>query len=231
MWPERGSHGPGSFRMARPSCPRRPPGPQRWAPEGRARSRSTPRGGCSVDDGRQRSLEPRSGRRPCGDVRSRPPLSRGRGRPVRGRPRRARRGLPQRARARRTRRSRARGQTRGHARTRRSRRARPPAGPTDIAMRSSPRIWTARPIDGRVDGEPLREWRSSSTEARSWGRGWDNDPIAARRRVRARIDELLQRARDGVRARGLAKRTTPRARSPRHTMSSSPATKIPTPIA
>ena len=59
------------------------------------------------------------------------------------------------------------------------------------------------PIDSLVDEELLREWPSSSDE--DGGR----DPIAARRRARARIDKLLQRARDWVRARVLAKRTTP----------------------
>ena len=59
------------------------------------------------------------------------------------------------------------------------------------------------PIDSLVDEELLRDWPSSSDD------GAGSDPIAARRRARARIDKLLQRARDWVRARVLAKRTTP----------------------
>lgn len=59
------------------------------------------------------------------------------------------------------------------------------------------------PIDSLVDEELLREWPSSSDE------DGGSDPVAARRRARARIDKLLQRARDWVRARVLAKRTTP----------------------
>ena len=60
------------------------------------------------------------------------------------------------------------------------------------------------PIDTLVDEELLREWPSSSDDPET-GR----DSLAARRRVRARIDKQLQRARDWVRARVLAKRSTP----------------------
>lgn len=55
------------------------------------------------------------------------------------------------------------------------------------------------PIDKLVEEELFRElpWAA------------DEDPIAGRRRARARVDKLLQRARDWVRARILAPRTTP----------------------
>ena len=49
------------------------------------------------------------------------------------------------------------------------------------------------PIDSLVDQELTREVQDR-----------DDDPIARRRRARARIDKLLQRARDWMRARLLA---------------------------
>lgn len=57
------------------------------------------------------------------------------------------------------------------------------------------------PIDVLVDQEMRREL--------SWSADGAQDPIAIRRRARARVDKLLQRARDWVRARILAARTTP----------------------
>ncbi len=54
------------------------------------------------------------------------------------------------------------------------------------------------PIDTLVEQELFRELPWSA-----------DDPIASRRRARARVDKLLQRARDWVRARILAARTTP----------------------
>jgi RNA polymerase sigma factor (sigma-70 family) len=48
------------------------------------------------------------------------------------------------------------------------------------------------PIDSLVEQELFREWP------------WDTDAIATRRRARARVDKLLQRARDWVRARMLS---------------------------
>ncbi len=54
------------------------------------------------------------------------------------------------------------------------------------------------PIDRLVEEELFRELPWSA-----------DDPIASRRRARARVDKLLQRARDWVRARILAPRTTP----------------------
>lgn len=54
------------------------------------------------------------------------------------------------------------------------------------------------PIDTLVEQELFRELPWSA-----------DDPIASRRRARARVDKLLQRARDWVRARILAPRTTP----------------------
>ncbi|MBX3221668.1 MAG: hypothetical protein KF795_14200 [Labilithrix sp.] len=58
------------------------------------------------------------------------------------------------------------------------------------------------PIDSLVDEELFREWPWASDDDES-------DPVAARRRARARVDKLLQRARDWVRARVVAKRSTP----------------------
>lgn len=58
------------------------------------------------------------------------------------------------------------------------------------------------PIDSLVDEELFREWPAASDHD-------GDDPIAARRRARARVDKLLQRARDWVRARVVAKRSTP----------------------
>ena len=55
------------------------------------------------------------------------------------------------------------------------------------------------PIDTLVDQEVLREW--------PWPE--DADPVAIRRRARARIDKVLQRARDWVRSRIVEARTTP----------------------
>lgn len=57
------------------------------------------------------------------------------------------------------------------------------------------------PIDVLVEQEMFREL--------PWCGPGDDDPIARRRRARARVDKLLQRARDWVRARILAPRTTP----------------------
>jgi RNA polymerase sigma factor (sigma-70 family) len=57
------------------------------------------------------------------------------------------------------------------------------------------------PIDTLVDQEMFREL--------PWAADGGDDPIATRRRARARVDKLLQRARDWVRARILAARTTP----------------------
>lgn len=55
------------------------------------------------------------------------------------------------------------------------------------------------PIDTLVDQEVFREW--------PWP---DNvDPVLVRRRARARVDKLLQRARDWVRSRLVEARTTP----------------------
>lgn len=58
------------------------------------------------------------------------------------------------------------------------------------------------PIDALVDEELFRGWPAASDHD-------EDDPIAARRRARARVDKLLQRARDWVRARIVAKQTTP----------------------
>lgn len=55
------------------------------------------------------------------------------------------------------------------------------------------------PIDTLVDAEVLRAW--------PWPE--DADPIAIRRRARARIDKVLQRARDWMRSRIVEARTTP----------------------
>jgi hypothetical protein len=49
-------------------------------------------------------------------------------------------------------------------------------------------------IDSLVEQELFREWPWSAD-------GGGDDPIATRRRARARVDKLLQRARDWVRAR------------------------------
>jgi hypothetical protein len=57
------------------------------------------------------------------------------------------------------------------------------------------------PIDSLVDQELFRQW--------PWAADEDRDPVAMRRRARARIDKLLQRARDWVRARVVAGRSTP----------------------
>lgn len=54
------------------------------------------------------------------------------------------------------------------------------------------------PIDDLVEQELFRELPFES-----------GDPVVVRRRARARVDKLLQRARDWVRARILAARTTP----------------------
>jgi RNA polymerase sigma factor (sigma-70 family) len=56
-------------------------------------------------------------------------------------------------------------------------------------------------IDTLVEQELFREL--------PWPADGGDDPIATRRRARARVDKLLQRARDWVRARILAARTTP----------------------
>jgi DNA-directed RNA polymerase specialized sigma24 family protein len=63
------------------------------------------------------------------------------------------------------------------------------------------------PIDTLVDQELFRTWPASSDGPEDVLGA--HDPIAARRRARARIDKQLQRARDWVRARVLAKRSTP----------------------
>jgi DNA-directed RNA polymerase specialized sigma24 family protein len=55
-------------------------------------------------------------------------------------------------------------------------------------------------IDTLVDQELFREWPWSGADTAPVG----DDPIATRRRARARVDKLLQRARDWVRARVLA---------------------------
>ena len=55
------------------------------------------------------------------------------------------------------------------------------------------------PIDTLVDQEVFREW--------PWPD--DADPMLVRRRARARVDKLLQRARDWVRSRLVEARTTP----------------------
>lgn len=57
------------------------------------------------------------------------------------------------------------------------------------------------PIDSLVDQELFRQWPWSTDE--------DRDPIAMRRKARARVDKLLQRARDWVRARVVAGRSSP----------------------
>jgi hypothetical protein len=56
-------------------------------------------------------------------------------------------------------------------------------------------------IDSLVDEELLRGWPSSTDD--------ESDPILMRRRARARVDKLLQRARDWVRARVVAGRSSP----------------------
>jgi DNA-directed RNA polymerase specialized sigma24 family protein len=58
------------------------------------------------------------------------------------------------------------------------------------------------PIDMLVEEELAREGGAWTSEA-------PTDPIARRRRARARVDKLLQRARDWVRARVVGGRTTP----------------------
>lgn len=77
------------------------------------------------------------------------------------------------------------------------------------------------PIDVLVDREVERESDAdvpytddTNVRARGYGRNALNAPeveaaIARRRRARARVDKVLQRARDWVRARVLAPRTTP----------------------
>lgn len=60
------------------------------------------------------------------------------------------------------------------------------------------------PIDTLVEKELFREWPCLGAESSPDGPSVDNDPIATRRRARARVDKLLQRARDWVRARMLA---------------------------
>ena len=153
--------------MARPSCARRPLDRNSRRAEGRARSRSTPRGrSASRMAGRDR-WSSALGRRPCGDVCSRPRSAEDE--PARS-PRRARRGLPQRARARPTRASRARGQTREprpHSPI--ASRSSTKASPRDIAMRSSPRIWTAWSI---LDASTSRFASGGHRRTRM-----DNDPI------------------------------------------------------
>lgn len=61
------------------------------------------------------------------------------------------------------------------------------------------------PIDSLVEQELVREWRSwSASEGPDSHGDRGDDPIARRRRARARIDKVLQRARDWMRARLLA---------------------------
>lgn len=64
------------------------------------------------------------------------------------------------------------------------------------------------PIDSLVEQELLRDWPSLSSSEAPSQRGErgerDDDLVARRRRARARIDKLLQRARDWMRARLLA---------------------------
>ena len=58
-------------------------------------------------------------------------------------------------------------------------------------------------IDALVDQELAREWGGAAAP------GGDTEAVAARRRARARVDKVLQRARDWVRARICAARTIP----------------------
>jgi DNA-directed RNA polymerase specialized sigma24 family protein len=65
------------------------------------------------------------------------------------------------------------------------------------------------PIDALVEQELFREWPWDAP-----GVSGGDDPISVRRRARARVDKLLQRARDWMRSRLLAEQTSYQGGSP-----------------